>query len=152
MLDLFSPLKCLFLLNAAFPRITRLNLKTSICPLAPVIDLFFLSCVSITFIPAEDYRPAFRCSASPEKGQEFRPFSILHNPLIDFLFGKCILRWNEKDDPSLCSYTRMTLLPFPLCISIVTYPSSALDSWLLLMGKKLSSSTGSLEVTHLRQR
>lgn len=41
LLDLFSPLKYLFLLNAGFPWITRLNLKTCICPLAPVIDLFF---------------------------------------------------------------------------------------------------------------
>lgn len=62
----FSPHECLFSLNAGFSLITRLNPKNShlsfgTSHLSPFLLSFFNSSVTISLIPAEDYRPAFMC-------------------------------------------------------------------------------------------
>lgn len=152
-LDLFSPFKYLFLLNAGFPWITSPNLKTCICPLAPVIDLFFFSFFSLQlcqyhFYSSRGLKACFYVLFLPRE----RASSSGHSPHSANWLLICQMHFKVK-------WKSRTLFEVicegdtPTCIAVITHPSFALDSWPLLMQRKLCCSTGSsAPVRHLKRQ
>lgn len=111
LLELFSLLKYLFLLNAGLPRIMRHNVKTCVC--VPWLRAFFIylsfTAASVSLLFQHRIMGLLLCLVP----LQWKATSSGHSPHSTncVLIWKVVLRWNVKADPFCLLHITRTLLP-----------------------------------------